>query len=376
MDQANLLKELQDQKHALDQAAIVAATDQYGRITYVNDKFCEMSGYSREELLGQSHRIVNSAHHGPEFFEDLWKTISRGETWRGEIRNRTKNGGYYWVATTIVPFLNAEGKPYQYLSIRQDITALKQAEELILTQRSKLVAASKLSALGELSAALTHEINNPLAVILGRAEMIRDHLAGANPSLETVRKMVESIENTGRKIEKIMSTVRSLAHGGDAEPLQRVTLESLIESAMDIVGARLKGHDVRVETKLHDPGRVLECRSTEVFQILINLLSNAHDAVIGVDERWIRIESCDDDDGVRLSVVDSGEGIADDVRAKLFSPFFTTKQIGVGTGLGLTISHGLAARNGARLWLDEKREPTCFNLWLPAKGTTTPHGSW
>lgn len=367
-----LFKELRDQKQALDQAAIVAATDRHGRITYVNDRFCEISGYRREELLGQTHRVINSGYHQPDFFVDLWKTISSGQVWRGEVHNRAKGGHFYWVQTTIVPFVDPEGRPYQYLSIRQDITALKQAEQMIREQQGKLVASSKLSALGELSAALTHEINNPLGVILGRAEMIKGLLSQSEPPLEKVRQMVESIETTGRRIAKIMNTVRALSHGGESEPLQRLSVQSLLDSALDIVGARLRGHGISLKIELEDPGRLIECRPTEIFQILINLLNNAHDAVNGQSGATVTVRSVEVDGGVRLSVSDSGAGIPVGVKEKLFTPFFTTKQVGIGTGLGLTISHGLAVRNGAKLWLDAQDLPTTFHLWLPEHGPEVP----
>ena len=170
------LRKLEEFKRALDEHAIVAVTDVRGRIIYVNEKFCAISKYSPEELLGQDHRIVNSGHHSKAFMEGLWTTILAGKVWHGEIRNRAKDGSFYWVDTTIVPFLGEDGKPVQFVAIRADITQRKEAEEALRQSQ-------KLESLGVLSGGIAHDFNNLLTTILGNANLGVLHLSPESPAL-------------------------------------------------------------------------------------------------------------------------------------------------------------------------------------------------
>src|SRR5205814_3291188 len=196
-------KELGDIKFGLDESAIVDITDQRGIINYVNEKFCQISKYSREELLGQDHRIINSGYHPKEFIRNLWTTIASGKVWKGDLKNRAKDGSIYWVDTTIVPFVDADGKPYQYVAIRHEITQLKQAEEKILQQSAELKRAAQLSFVGELAAGLAHEIKNPLAGIQGTVDILirrRDASDPETEALQAIRHEVERIDGTVRAL--------------------------------------------------------------------------------------------------------------------------------------------------------------------------------
>jgi PAS domain S-box-containing protein len=367
-DQDLLLKRLQDQKFALDQSAIVAQTDSTGKITMVNDKFCEISGYSKEELIGHDHRVVNSGTHSKEFFRELWRTIRSGQVWRGEVCNRKKSGELYWVFTTITPFLDDTGNPYQYLAIRQDITELKLAQQRILKQETQLLTASRLSAVGEMAAAITHEINNPLGVILGRAEMLAGMVQKGQLDPQNLSRIVDTIQVTGKRIERIVRSMKTLAYQGfEDEPFHLASLKDILTDSLELCSQRFASHGIKLSAPDMDESVRLECRSHQIVQVLVNLLNNAFDAVKILDEKWVRLSIQAAGPWIEITVEDSGKGIPVKLHGKLFDPFFSTKKVQYGTGLGLSISKSLIVAHQGDLLYDAESPNTRFVIRLPVK---------
>ncbi len=360
-----ILKRLEEQKFALDQSAIVAQTDANGTINYVNQKFCEISGYSQEELIGQNHRIINSRTHLPDFFKDMWRTISAGKIWRGDVCNRSKSGKLYWVSTTVVPFTNSDGSPHQYLAIRQDITDLKEAQNVILDQQAQLIANSKLSAIGEMAAAITHEINNPLGVILGRCEMMKSIISRGDVDMVNLNRLLDTIDVTAKRIEKIVKSMKTLAHEGKEDPVYKTWASTIISDLVDLFSEKFQSHGIQLTVNDFDQNIAFECRSHEIMQVLVNLLNNAYDAISNNEKKWIRIDVQKKINEIEISVMDSGLGIAPEIIERLFMPFFSTKRVQYGTGLGLSISRNLIQRHQGSLEYDSRSPFTRFIITLP-----------
>src|SRR5207247_2330928 len=288
-------KELADIKFALDQSTIVAITDQRGIINYVNDEFCRISKYSPEELLGQDHRIINSGYHPKEFIRELWTTIAAGQVWKGEIRNRAKDGSIYWVDTTIVPFLNSEGKPYQYVAIRHDITQRKQAEEQVLQQAAELQRAAQLSFVGELAAGLAHEIKNPLAGIQGGVDILirrRDKNDPEREALEGMRHEVERIDNT---VRALLDRARPRLVSVRATSLTDIVGRAVNLAHAQLTHAAADGPRVSLEFDPPSDPITIPIDPAQIEDAVLNLIINAIEAVDADGEVTIRVERSQDD---------------------------------------------------------------------------------
>ena len=308
---------LEEIRYALDQAAIVAVTDQRGIITYVNDKFCEISKYSRDALLGQDHRIINSGYHSKEFIRELWRTIAQGRIWRGELRNRAQDGSIYWVDTTIVPFLDQRGKPRQYLAIRSDITRRKEAE-------AQLAAQAALLQLGQLAAVVAHEVRNPLAGVRGSLEVLRSRLPAMPKEREVIQAMMDRLDVLNSKVDDILRFAQPrtpMMRPVEVTPIIRDAIASAKASA----GTSCRSIDFAPQPL------VVRADPEMLRAALLNLLLNACQA--GSDQ--VEVAAAAREDACHISVSDRGAGISAEVMERIFEAFYTTKKSG--TGLGLPI---------------------------------------
>jgi PAS domain S-box-containing protein len=342
-------RDISDVKYALDQSAIVATTNTRGTITYVNDKFCEISKYAREELLGQDHRILNSGYHPKEFIRVLWTTIANGKVWRGDIRNRAKDGSIYWVDTTIVPFLDGRGKPYQYMAIRYEITARVRHEEQLREQAA-------LTRLGEMAAIVAHEVKNPIAGIRGALQVIRSRMPAEQRDRAIISEIIARLDALNGIVQDLLLYARPRA-----PKRETVDIRSLIESTVDLlrrdpqlasITLNISG---RPEPLLGDPEQL-----RIVFQ---NLLMNAAQAMGGTGA--IDIQLAMDGQGCRVSIRDHGPGMPDGVLEKAFDAFFTTKHRG--TGLGLPIARRVVEAHGGQIDISPAQGGgTTVSIHLPA----------
>ncbi|HJP17669.1 MAG TPA: PAS domain S-box protein [Nitrospinota bacterium] len=389
--------ELNFQKYALDKHAIVSSTDADGNITYANDKFCKISGYTRDELMGQNHRIVKSDEHSPEFYRDMWDTISNGNVWQAEVKNKKKNGDYYWVKATMVPFMDESGKPHDYISIRTDITERKKAEEglkkyasemeQLAEERSKqLIHADRMVTLGTLSAGVAHEINNPVGFVGNNLQIfeklwdrtIKVYLEKAKGNnedknlafvLDEMPGMLKAMREGTRRIAKIVHNL------GRFSRISKLTFEptnicEIIETAVNFCRLDLTvKHQVKIQLDLQNDIPNIKVSRQEMEQVLINLITNsghAMEEITGRKELTLKIKASHVSNNIVIEIADNGHGMDKKTLDNIFNPFFTTKDTGKGTGLGLSICRGIIEQHRGDITARSTLgEGTTFTITLP-----------
>ncbi|NOQ17184.1 MAG: response regulator [Methyloprofundus sp.] len=361
-----IVAELEDQKFALDQHSIVVVTNVSGAIVFANDKFIQISGFSRVELIGENQRIIKSGHHDLAFFREMYRTISNGKVWRSEVCNRSKSGQLYWVDTTIVPFMDANNKPKNYIAIRTDITAHKQAEIDLLNALE--VTETALNTKSEFLASMSHEIRTPMNSILGILGLLQhtqlddeqSHLVTiAENSAQSLLTLINDILDFSKveagmlDFENIDFDLRAML-GDFADAMALQAQEKGLELILDMRGVELS---------------IVKGDATRLRQILTNLVSNAIKFTSnGEVVICVHLSSANEQQlQMRCSIIDTGIGIPADKQATLFDFFTqgdasTTRQYG-GTGLGLAIVKKLCALMGGTITvISELNIGSCFEV--------------
>lgn len=356
-------RKAEDYQEAVDKSSIVSITDRYGVITEVNDKFCQITKFKRNELIGKTHNIINAKFYANEFWKDMWEAISRGEVWHGEIKNRAKDGSYFWVDTTIIPFKNSIGRIYQYLAIQRDFTENKRLNE-------ELMVSEKLSSIGEISAQILHEVMTPLSIISLSIENLEDDIGDLkleNQQALPIKTNLTEIKMNYEKIEEIFDNMRSILVRKNEGESVNVMVKKTIQKTLSLVNAKMKSRKISVNFSNIPDNISVFCTETDLSQIFLNLLNNAADAIEKFEHKWIEIKARSEEGNVIIHFIDSGNGIPEEVRTNMFDTLYTTKGEGRGTGLGMGVVKKLTERHHGKISIDIEAPNTTFVLKFPIR---------
>jgi len=340
--------------------------DRSGVMEYVNPAFEALTGYSRQEAIGQTLEILESEKQAGELYEEMWNTVLSGNVFRGIVMNRKKNGETLIIEKALTPLRDGSGEITHFISTGWDITERRKLE-------SELQQAQKMDAIGRLAGGVAHDFNNLLLVISAYAELMLDSLAAEDP----LRRNVAEIMTASRRAADL--TRQLLAFGRKQMQLLQVLDLNTVIGEITTMLPRLIGEDIElVFAPAHDLGKV-KADPIQIEQVVMNLAANARDAMPGggtltietatvrVDESYVQRHSIvPAGDYVLLTVTDSGQGIAAEDLAHIFEPFYTTKEAGKGTGLGLATVYGIVKQNGGFVWVySEPGLGTTFKVYLP-----------
>ncbi|MGB7849068.1 MAG: PAS domain S-box protein [Candidatus Acidiferrum sp.] len=349
--------------------AIVAATDD-GKIVVVNVQAEKIFGYPREELLGQQIELLV-----PERFRQTHPEHRKSFSKEGQVRpmgaglklfGRRKDGSEFPVEISLSPLKTEQG--ILICSIIRDISSRKALEAQLEESRMQIVSSARLSSLGMMAGGIAHEINNPLGIIHAYASDLLEMAREEKASAADVERTSARIVTTAERIGSIIKSLRHIAREGDTDPIQPASLQGLMEHILELSRERFRMHSVRLSCSPIDTNLQVPCREVQIAQVILNLLQNAFDAVVETTgDKWVEIQVRAGADSVVVSVIDSGPGVPVNIRDRIMEPFFTTKPVGKGMGLGLSLARSIARQHGGDLTLSEHLGHTCFSLALPLR---------
>jgi two-component system cell cycle sensor histidine kinase/response regulator CckA len=352
---------------AVEQAAeAILITDTQGLVRYVNPAFERITGFARAEIMGQNPRLLKSGAQGPEFYRDLWATITRGQVWHGRVTDRCKDGSLVEFETSISPIRDRHGKLVNFVSVSHDVS-----REIALEE--KLRQSQKMEAIGRLAGGIAHDFNNLLTAILGNAELALRQIDAKSP----VREDVEEIRRAASRAAQLTGQLLAFSRKQVLHP-KTLNLNQVV-GEMTRMLQRVIGEQVQLITELAPDLRPIKADPVQMEQVIMNLALNARDAMPEGGRLHIITANAQVDEAhaaryadvppgryAALTVSDTGIGMSAETQAHLFEPFFTTKEMGKGTGLGLATIYGIIKQSGGHISVySEPRIGTTFNIYLP-----------
>lgn len=364
------LLQIENLQSSLDNSSIVAITDKDGTITYVNKKFCDISKYSKEELIGQNHSILKSGFHNAEFYQNIWKTISSGKIWQGDIKNKAKDGTFYWVRTTITPFIGKDGKPAQYIAVRTDVTELYAQKDTIESQFQELKKADGQK--DEFISMISHELKSPIFPIIGYCDLLREPELSKNFNIlhfEALDEITSNAERLRRITEDLLDVnrinMKKLPYKIKKFSLAKFATRIAKEHAHLMKEKQIEFYVLPVEDQ------IIESDEQRLMQVIGNIIRNAVDFVPNKDGK-ITVNIRSKSGHITFSVKDNGVGMSKENQHELFAPFYqvdssATRKHG-GAGLGLAICKGIVEDLGGKIWVEsDAGKGSTFFFSVPLK---------
>ncbi|HYX31546.1 MAG TPA: ATP-binding protein [Oligoflexus sp.] len=360
----------------MDFAALIE--DEDGNVLYANEAFTRMFPSVLDLTLDRGSEkkpslidAIQSAFMHPESFLDLAESLMINR--RKHLAHELRMVGGDTLEIDYIPTVDNQHY-HGHIWIFRDVTEQRRSAAQMEQHKMQIVQAEKLAILGEMAAGLAHEINNPLAIIQGQAHCLRLHVRRNVIDAEVVEKTVQSIEKTTVRITKIIQGLRAFAREDGQTELQKVLVQTLIDDALMFCESRIRNHGYHLRVSPFPQDLSIWCRPVQITQVLVHLLNNAFDAcrMHPTPDQWIEIQVLADQDAVTLRVADSGPGIPRELSEKIMLPFFTTKEIGKGSGLGLSIAKGIVESHSGRFFLDPEALHTTFVMKFPADRTPLP----
>ncbi len=376
LDKTKKLVELKRFKQLIEEAYdVIVITDKEGKIIYVNKSFEKVTGYKKYEAIGNKPSILKSGYHDLIFYKNLWETITKGDTWKGEFINKRKDGELYYESATIFPVIHEND--ISYVAIKRDITQEKKLYE-------QLVRSQKMEAIGTLAGGIAHDFNNILTGIMGYSDILLNMVKEGDPFYKPV-KIINDAANRGANIVKKILTITK------KERLEKIStnINQIIRESLDII-ERSFPKNIEIILNLDENLPITMLDPSQISQVIMNLSINAKDAMPNGGKLIIKTSTVGSENGVsngiksdcdakfiKLSISDTGVGMDRDIQKKIFDPFFTTKETGKGSGLGLYIAHSIINNHGGYINLySEPNIGTTFNIYIPiVKSNEIPQAS-